>query len=414
MTGKKSPAATVLSLAHFLEQHPPHLAPASSNRTVAPAGDSVRRWRTQSGQVSGRQPRFGSASGSPRIGFSIPSPRQCARLSVRTSCPAVCRPPGTNTGPLGSKSTNRYSRGWPSAQRAARMSHSFSAAQSVPPKSSWTRFQLTHDRTKTIPEPWRLCASRCCVCAMLREPLLSWCVVCRKSITRYEREIGSAFRGSSALHAVGDSYMLLTRPSPQLTTVELRFQFRYAAAQPPRLLQLDPLTLWFCSTNQPSVADFRGAKWKRRRQALAGLGQQARYGQLWTGPNVPSAPLNWPSARLASKAGSSRKTASTACGFSFHASATSGLRQTAHSDRSRAGALCTWPAGPPLLYPACPLPPYLAAKSTDFGSIFRSRCGPAIPHLASRRGGLGGHVIDLVAILGRCSWQPVCNCKAPF
>ena len=31
-----------------------------------------------------------------------------------------------------------------------------------------------------------------------------------KSIGRYE--IGNAFRGSSALHAVGDSYLLLTRP----------------------------------------------------------------------------------------------------------------------------------------------------------------------------------------------------------
>ena len=65
----------------------------------------------------------------------------------------------------------------------------------------------------------------------------------RKSIGRYE--IGSAFRGSSALHAVGDSYLLLTRPSPQFDTIELRFQFRYAAPQPPRLLQLDPQTLWF-------------------------------------------------------------------------------------------------------------------------------------------------------------------------
>src|SRR5215831_19188614 len=53
----------------------------------------------------------------------------------------------------------------------------------------------------------------------------------RKSIGRYE--IGSAFRGSSALHAVGDSYLLLTRPSPQFHTVELRFQFRYSAPQPP-------------------------------------------------------------------------------------------------------------------------------------------------------------------------------------
>jgi hypothetical protein len=34
----------------------------------------------------------------------------------------------------------------------------------------------------------------------------------RKSISR--DEIGSAFRGSSALHAVGDSYLLLKRPSP--------------------------------------------------------------------------------------------------------------------------------------------------------------------------------------------------------
>jgi hypothetical protein len=46
----------------------------------------------------------------------------------------------------------------------------------------------------------------------------------RKSIGRYE--IGSAFRGSTALHAVGDSSLLLTRPSPQFNTVELRFQFR--------------------------------------------------------------------------------------------------------------------------------------------------------------------------------------------
>jgi hypothetical protein len=56
----------------------------------------------------------------------------------------------------------------------------------------------------------------------------------RKSIGRYE--IGSAFRGSSALHAVRDSYVLLTRPSPQCSTLELRLQFRCAAPQPPRLL----------------------------------------------------------------------------------------------------------------------------------------------------------------------------------
>ncbi|MBM3956672.1 MAG: AAA family ATPase, partial [Gemmatimonadetes bacterium] len=47
----------------------------------------------------------------------------------------------------------------------------------------------------------------------------------RKSIGR--EEIGSAFRGSSALHAVGDTYLLLTRPAPPVPTLELRFQFRY-------------------------------------------------------------------------------------------------------------------------------------------------------------------------------------------
>ena len=39
--------------------------------------------------------------------------------------------------------------------------------------------------------------------------------------------------------------MLLSRISSEIPTVELRFQFRYAAAPPPRLLSLDPETLWF-------------------------------------------------------------------------------------------------------------------------------------------------------------------------
>ena len=102
----------------------------------------------------------------------------------------------------------------------------------------------------------------------------------RKSIGRYE--IGSAFRGSSALHAVGDSYLLLTRPSPQLPTIELRFQFRYAASQPPRLLQLDPRTLWFSSAGPPpaTVASRRKVEKTDITQALADMGDEARYNQL--------------------------------------------------------------------------------------------------------------------------------------
>ena len=103
----------------------------------------------------------------------------------------------------------------------------------------------------------------------------------RKSIGRYE--IGSAFRGSSALHAVGDSYVLLTRPSPQFNTVELRFQFRYAAPQPPRLLQLDSAALWFSATGEPlapAAADRHKVEPADVQQALTALGAQARYTQL--------------------------------------------------------------------------------------------------------------------------------------
>jgi len=102
----------------------------------------------------------------------------------------------------------------------------------------------------------------------------------RKSISRYE--IGSAFRGSSALHAVGDSYVLLTRPSPQLNTVELRFQFRYAASQQPRLLELDPNSLWFSAAGQgpaPLVTRHKVESSDVTR-ALDGIGAQARYNEL--------------------------------------------------------------------------------------------------------------------------------------
>jgi hypothetical protein len=104
----------------------------------------------------------------------------------------------------------------------------------------------------------------------------------RKSSGRYE--IDSAFRGSSALHAVGDSYLLLPRPSPQFNTVELRFQFRYAAPQPPRLLQLDAAALWFTASGEPTkpvvAADRRKVESADVRQALIELGAQARYNQL--------------------------------------------------------------------------------------------------------------------------------------
>src|SRR5881409_3767461 len=103
----------------------------------------------------------------------------------------------------------------------------------------------------------------------------------RKSVGRYE--IGSAFRGSSALHAVGDSYMLLARPSPQIPTIELRFQFRYAAAPPSRLLSLDPGALWFSasgSTVSASVPSRRKVEPADVQLALQAAGSPSAFNPL--------------------------------------------------------------------------------------------------------------------------------------
>jgi hypothetical protein len=101
----------------------------------------------------------------------------------------------------------------------------------------------------------------------------------RKSIGR--DEIGRAFRGSSALHAVGDSYLLLTRPSASLTAVELRFQFRYAAPLGPRLLELEPQSLWFSAAGAAChPRPRRKVEPEDVTQALAGIGNEARHNQL--------------------------------------------------------------------------------------------------------------------------------------
>lgn len=102
----------------------------------------------------------------------------------------------------------------------------------------------------------------------------------RKSISR--DEIGRAFRGSSALHAVGDSYLLLARPSANLATLELRFQFRYAAPLAPRLLQLEPHSLWFSAAGTaPSHAPSRRkVEPEDVTQAFAGIGKQAHHNRL--------------------------------------------------------------------------------------------------------------------------------------
>ena len=143
----------------------------------------------------------------------------------------------------------------------------------------------THDQDEN---DTRAMAALCQSLLRLREASRAALIVVhhvRKSIGRYE--IGSAFRGSSALHAVGDSYLLLTRPSPQFNTVELRFQFRYAAPQPPRLLQLDSAALWFSAAGRRRpvlAADRRKVEPADVRQALTDLGD--------AGPLYPTSPAN--------------------------------------------------------------------------------------------------------------------------
>lgn len=102
----------------------------------------------------------------------------------------------------------------------------------------------------------------------------------RKSIARHE--IGSAFRGSSALHAVGDSYLLLTKPSLQSPALELRFQLRYASSPPPRLLTLDTHSLWFsCVDAAPTRCSSRCKLDAAEVQnALAALGGSSGFNAL--------------------------------------------------------------------------------------------------------------------------------------
>src|SRR5437899_2287073 len=110
----------------------------------------------------------------------------------------------------------------------------------------------THDQDEN---DTRAMAALCQALVRLRDASKAALIVVhhvRKSAGRHE--LGSAFRGSSALHAVGDSYLLLARPSPQIPTVELRFQFCYAAAAPSLLVSLDPDALLFSASVSPPPA----------------------------------------------------------------------------------------------------------------------------------------------------------------
>src|SRR5215510_10318982 len=277
----KTPPASVLSSAQLLEQQSPAPPPCLVEPGLLPAQGIL---------FVGGEPKVGKsllvanlalslAAGSDRLGFPItkacrvlvcqfelPVPQFVSRLATmrRLLGPAADQNLLVDT---------RASGHLLSAPQG--LNHFLSAARVAAAEIViLDPLYSTHDQDEN---DTRAMAALCQSLLRLREASRAALIVVhhvRKSIGRYE--IGSAFRGSSALHAVGDSYVLLTRPSPQFNTVELRFQFRYAAPLPPRLLELDAAALWFSAAGVLPVAaatDRRKVELADVQQALTELGR---------------------------------------------------------------------------------------------------------------------------------------------
>ena len=284
---QKASAPTVLSLAQLLEQQPPAPPPSLVEPGLLP---------TQGIWFVGGEPKVGKsllvanlalalAAGSNRIGFPIPTPRRVLVCQFELPLPQFVSRLRVMRHALGSAADHHLL----IDTRAA--GHLLSASQGLNHFVLAARaaaaeviildpLYSTHDQDEN---DTRAMAALCQALLRLRDATRAALIVVhhvRKSITR--EEIGSAFRGSSALHAVGDTYLLLTRPSPQLPTLELRFQFRYSAPQPPRLLKLDAQTLWFSSAGSVPVTPISRHKVEPAdvTQALSLRGGQLRYSQL--------------------------------------------------------------------------------------------------------------------------------------
>jgi len=278
-------ARGVLSLAQLLE-HNPKPTPALIEPGLLPASGIL---------FVGGEPKVGKsllvanlalalASGSSRTGFHVPEARRVliCQFELPTSQFAARLSPMRK--PIGSAADSNLLIDTEAAGHllsAPRgLDHFLAAIRSA--KADVVVLDplySTHDQDEN---DTRAMAALCQTLLRLRDASHAALIVVhhvRKSVGRYE--IGTAFRGSSALHAVGDSYLLLVRPSPQVPTVELRFQFRYASAQQPRLLTLDADTLWFEPSNaQPTpVQPCRKVETADVERAVAASGS-VRFNQL--------------------------------------------------------------------------------------------------------------------------------------
>src|SRR6202047_549149 len=286
---QKASTATGLSLAQLLQQQPPTPPPSLLEPGLLPA---------QGIGFVGGEPKVGKsllvanlalalAAGSDRIGFPGPTPRRVLVCQFELPLPQfvsrllVMRRslgPDADQNLLVDTQATGHLLSAPQGLNHFVVAARAAAAEVIVLDPLYS----THDQDEN---DTRSMAALCQTLLRLRDATKAALIVVhhiRKSITR--EEIGSAFRGSSALHAVGDSYLLLTRPSAHLqATVELRFQFRYVAPPEPRLLQLDPQTLCFSAAGlAPSKAATARKKVEQEHvtKALAGLGHQARYNQL--------------------------------------------------------------------------------------------------------------------------------------
>jgi hypothetical protein len=273
----KSPtSSTVRSLAQLLEQQP----------TATPSLVEPGLLPAQGILFLGGEPKLGKsllvanlalslAAGVDRLGFHIPSARRVLICQFELPLPQFVRRLMLMRHTLGPTADDHLFVDTCSAghllSTAQGLNHFLAAARAAEAEVIvLDPLYSTHDQDEN---DTRAMAALCQSLLRLRDASRAALIVIhhvRKSINRHE--IGSAFRGSSALHAVGDSYVLATRPSPQLPTLELRFQFRYAPPLPPRMFALNEQTIWFSAVGHPMQA--KAPKWpqggKQRRQPSSG------------------------------------------------------------------------------------------------------------------------------------------------
>lgn len=215
MTGTAS--ATVLSLGQLLEQQSPSPPACLVEPGLLPAQGIL---------FVGGEPKVGKsllvanlalslAAGCDRLGFPVPAPRRVLVCQFELPIPQFVSRLATMRrvmGPAADQNLFIDTRATGHLLSAPQgLQHFLAAAQAAAAEIIiLDPLYSTHDQDEN---DTRAMAALCQSLLRLRETSRVALIVVhhvRKSIGRYE--IGSAFRGSSALHAVGDSYLLLTRP----------------------------------------------------------------------------------------------------------------------------------------------------------------------------------------------------------